>query len=101
MTHGAATRKRSTLGETHMSATANTPAPAPAEEKIPRYIAVGVNEEQFKAIKAAANGKALSGFVLGIVADTLGTFKAETERAARTKYATEAEKKEAQTKARK
>src|SRR5688500_279732 len=85
-----------------MSTTANTvTAPAPAEEKIPRYIAVGVNEEQFKAIKAAANGKALSGFVLGIVADTLGTFKAETERAARTKYANEAEKKEAQTKARK
>jgi hypothetical protein len=76
-------------------------ATATAENKTRRYIAVTMpSGEIYNKIKSAAGDKALSGFILGIVGDTLG-FSVEVERKARNNYASKEERKAAQKAARK
>mgnify|MGYP001604791057 FL=1 len=80
----------------HFAAEANgKPAEAPEVKKVPKYVAVMVTPDQHAAISAFANGKALSGVCLQILADTIGFKVTAPARPARQKYDTVEDRKAA------
>ena len=74
------------------TAVTNNNAAAAAADKMPRYIAMPLNEnvDLFNAIKEAAGDKAHGAFILELVAKSLNV--ALPERKSRSKYATDEER---------
>ena len=72
--------------------TNNNTAAAAADDKMPRYIAMPLNDnaDLFNAIKEAAGDKAHGAFILELVAKSLNV--ALPERKSRSKYATDEER---------